>query len=368
MPVIGIGAGRQHRRPGARAARPARHPRRAQAEVRQAASRRARRDGARRAALRRGGAQRARSRRPSTPTGSRPRSSSGCGAQSAASHRGLMTRSQSHSRYIHWRAMARLSQLFAPREREFFDLFEEAGANIVRAAALLEQMLEPGPTKRELAREIGRLRAGGRPHHPRHHPAAQLDVRHADRPRGHLRARLRARRHRRLHRGGRGLPRPLPDRGADGPGAASSARILHQAAAQIAGAIPRLRTFRDIRHYTVEINRLENEGDRSCARRSRRCSSAGIDPMLVIRWKDIFERLEDAVDATETRRTSSRASSSRTPSGLGHGERRRPLDRRRHGARVRLHQRLPRHRERGRDLDLHARACRRASRSRWRRS
>ena len=38
----------------------------------------------------------------------------------------------------------------------------------------------------------------------------------------------------------------------------------------------------------------------SCARRSRRCSSAAIDPMLVIRWKDIFERLEDAIDATET--------------------------------------------------------------------
>jgi uncharacterized protein len=28
-------------------------------------------------------------------------------------------------------------------------------------------------------------------------------------------------------------------------------------------------------------------------------SSNGIDPMVVIRWKDIFERLEDAIDATE---------------------------------------------------------------------
>ena len=34
--------------------------------------------------------------------------------------------------------MARLSQLFAPREREFFDLFEEAASNIVRSAELLE--------------------------------------------------------------------------------------------------------------------------------------------------------------------------------------------------------------------------------------
>ena len=38
--------------------------------------------------------------------------------------------------------MSRLSQIFAPKEREFFDLFEEAGNNCVRAAGLLEQMLE----------------------------------------------------------------------------------------------------------------------------------------------------------------------------------------------------------------------------------
>jgi uncharacterized protein Yka (UPF0111/DUF47 family) len=25
----------------------------------------------------------------------------------------------------------------------------------------------------------------------------------------------------------------------------------------------------------------------------------GIDPMVVIRWKDIYERLENAIDATE---------------------------------------------------------------------
>ena len=50
--------------------------------------------------------------------------------------------------------MARLSQLFAPKEREFFDLFEEAGANIVRAAGLLEKLLEEWPDQGELAREV----------------------------------------------------------------------------------------------------------------------------------------------------------------------------------------------------------------------
>src|SRR5213595_2845072 len=50
--------------------------------------------------------------------------------------------------------MARLSQLFAPKEREFFDLFEEAGANLVRAAEILEQMLDKWPDHGELARDV----------------------------------------------------------------------------------------------------------------------------------------------------------------------------------------------------------------------
>jgi uncharacterized protein Yka (UPF0111/DUF47 family) len=53
------------------------------------------------------------------------------------------------------------------------------------------------------------------------------------------------------------------------------ARILHQACREVNNAIPRLRTFGDIRHFTVEINRLENEGDRKVRERSRRCSSTG---------------------------------------------------------------------------------------------
>src|ERR1044072_3564038 len=50
--------------------------------------------------------------------------------------------------------MARLSQLVAPKEREFFDLFEEAGSNIVRAADLLERMLDQWPDHGELARDV----------------------------------------------------------------------------------------------------------------------------------------------------------------------------------------------------------------------
>ena len=50
--------------------------------------------------------------------------------------------------------MGRLSQVFLPRDREFFDLFEEASGNILRAAELLERMLRDYPENSELAREI----------------------------------------------------------------------------------------------------------------------------------------------------------------------------------------------------------------------
>src|SRR3954468_24641387 len=50
--------------------------------------------------------------------------------------------------------MARLSQVFVPRDREFFDLFEEAASNIVRAADLLDQMLATYPDRAELSRDI----------------------------------------------------------------------------------------------------------------------------------------------------------------------------------------------------------------------
>jgi uncharacterized protein Yka (UPF0111/DUF47 family) len=50
----------------------------------------------------------------------------------------------------------------------------------------------------------------------------------------------------------------------------------------------------------VEIHRLENEGDRLLRDGVASLFAQGTDPMVVIRWKDIFESLEAAVDACET--------------------------------------------------------------------
>src|ERR1700710_2051259 len=50
--------------------------------------------------------------------------------------------------------MSRLGGLFASKEREFFDLFEEAARNCVRAAGLLEYMLEEWPDHGEAMRDV----------------------------------------------------------------------------------------------------------------------------------------------------------------------------------------------------------------------
>jgi uncharacterized protein len=191
-----------------------------------------------------------------------------------------------------------LSNLLAPRDREFFDLFEEAGGNILRAAGLLEEMLQDYPEKSELAREILLCEQDGdRITHDIIRRLNQTFVTPIDRE------------------DILGLASALDDvvdfteEVADYLGlykveapmeqAQQLAAVLHAASRQIAEAIPRLRGFKDISHYTVEINRLENDGDRITREAVASLFDNGIDPMVVIRWKDIFERLEAAIDATE---------------------------------------------------------------------
>jgi predicted phosphate transport protein (TIGR00153 family) len=77
------------------------------------------------------------------------------------------------------------------------------------------------------------------------------------------------------------------------------AGVLRQATHQIAQAIPLVRGFKDISAPTVEVHRLENEADRIVREAIASLFEVGIDPMVVIRWKDIFERLENAIDSTE---------------------------------------------------------------------
>ena len=77
------------------------------------------------------------------------------------------------------------------------------------------------------------------------------------------------------------------------------ADVLVGAGEQVARALRCLRTGTELAPHLVEIHRLENEGDRLSRDAIASLFAGGIDPMVVIRWKDIFERLEDGIDATE---------------------------------------------------------------------
>jgi predicted phosphate transport protein (TIGR00153 family) len=76
--------------------------------------------------------------------------------------------------------------------------------------------------------------------------------------------------------------------------------VLVGAGEQIARALRDLRNGTEFAPHLVEIHRLENEGDRVHRDGVASLFVGGIDPMVVIRWKDIFESLEAAVDACET--------------------------------------------------------------------
>ena len=54
-----------------------------------------------------------------------------------------------------------------------------------------------------------------------------------------------------------------------------------------------------LRPLLIDIHRLENEGDRIVRGAIASLFVGGIDPTVIIRWKDLFERLESAIDSCE---------------------------------------------------------------------
>jgi predicted phosphate transport protein (TIGR00153 family) len=180
-------------------------------------------------------------------------------------------------------------------------LVEEAGRNIQRCGLLLRDLLVDYPEHATLAQDlkvceqegdrithdiIHRLAAGRRvraPFGPRdgYALATALDdiVDHSEQTAAQL--------------GLYAVEAPMEQ-------AVEFADVLVGAGEQIAQALRCLRTGTDLAPHLVEIHRLENEGDRLQRDGVASLFAGGIDPMVVIRWKDIFESLEAAVDACET--------------------------------------------------------------------
>jgi len=75
--------------------------------------------------------------------------------------------------------------------------------------------------------------------------------------------------------------------------------VLQRCAELTAEAMPRLKTMKDLEEYWIEINRLENAGDKSYRRILAKLFSGQYEALDVLKLKDIVDSLEHAVDAFE---------------------------------------------------------------------
>jgi predicted phosphate transport protein (TIGR00153 family) len=194
--------------------------------------------------------------------------------------------------------IASIANFLRGSERDFFELFERAGANLEAAARLLDEMLDDYPERRALAQEIlGCEHDGDRITHEiiqRLNQAAPAPIDREDILQ--LASALddivdyteEVADYLGLYR----IEAPMVQ-------AQRLAAVLRAATTEIARAIPLVRGFKDISQHTVEVHRLENEADRVVREAIASLFEVGVDPMVVIRWKDIFERLENAIDSTE---------------------------------------------------------------------
>jgi predicted phosphate transport protein (TIGR00153 family) len=186
-----------------------------------------------------------------------------------------------------------------PQDRVFFDLFTEAGQNTLRSSKLLRDMMQAWPENKGLGRDLLKAeQEGDRITHDIINRLNTTFVTPIDREDIH------------------GLATQLDDivdyieEAADFMGlykieapmdqAVELTEVLVKCCEQLYTLLQNLRGFKDLQNYWIEIHRLENDGDRIYRDAVASLFADRVDPMVVIRWRDIFLRLERAIDSTES--------------------------------------------------------------------
>jgi predicted phosphate transport protein (TIGR00153 family) len=193
--------------------------------------------------------------------------------------------------------VARIS--LVPQRREFYDLYNQAAANNVEIARLLVRLLEGFPNDRDtLARDIKESEhEGDRLTHEvvdllnrtfvtpfdrddMYRLASALDdiCDHIDEATGNIL--------------GYGVTQIRPN-------ARQQATVIERAATKLQEAVAKLEGFKDSQRELIELRELEDEGDRLNREGIAELFASGADAVSIIRWKDIHEQLEEAVDACE---------------------------------------------------------------------
>ena len=185
-----------------------------------------------------------------------------------------------------------------PQRREFFDLYCQASGNAVRIAERLVELLDRFPDHGDLLLDIKELEhEGDRLTHDVIYLLNRTFVTPFDRDD--------------MYRLAGALDDVCDhiDEAADNVDmfkvkvipekAKQQARVIHRAAGKLDEAVRRLEGFQDSRSQLIALRDLEDEGDRLAREAVAELFRSGQDPLSIIRWKDIHERLEEAVDALE---------------------------------------------------------------------
>jgi uncharacterized protein len=189
--------------------------------------------------------------------------------------------------------------LFRRRARdaqsEYYGLLAEAGANLERSAELMRDLLVTWPEDRELADEITGCEHEGdritrsivqRLHRSGMAPAERNDIYSLA---GAIDDVVDD-----IEEGAQELAvyrieAPMEQ-------AQELADVLRDSGSALARSLRALQNDEDAGEDIAQIRRLEQEGDRIYRQSLAALFDGGIDPMLIIRWKDVFAILEDAID------------------------------------------------------------------------
>jgi predicted phosphate transport protein (TIGR00153 family) len=184
-----------------------------------------------------------------------------------------------------------------PQKREFFVLFSMASANACAIAAALVELLERWPDKEKL-RDIRELEhEGDRLTHEVINLLNRTFVTPLDRDDMYRLASVIDDICDHVDEAADNIDAyevtEVPEK------ARRQAEVIHRAAARLDEAVGLLEGFKDSARQLAALRELEDEGDRISREAIADLFRSGADPLTIIRWKDIHEQLEEAVDACE---------------------------------------------------------------------
>jgi hypothetical protein len=185
-----------------------------------------------------------------------------------------------------------------PQKREFFDLFTEASANAREIARLLVEFVEDWPASRDKLRDIREAEhEGDRLTHEVINLLNRTFVTPLDRDDMYRLASAIDDICDHVEEAADNIDayevRAVPEL------ARRQADVIHRAASRLHDAVGLLEGFKDSQRYLLALRQLEDEGDTLAREAVAELFRSGTDALTIIRWKDIHEQLEEAVDACE---------------------------------------------------------------------